>query len=142
MFRLLALAAALTAPVTAAVAAPQPSLTGTWRNASDSVRIRVAPCRGPGLCGTVTSASAKARADAEAGSGRALIGTQLFSGFEEEDDGLWYGKVYVPDLDRSFSGFIELRDANTLVGTGCLFANFGCKTQVWTRVAAAPAKRR
>ncbi|RDE06341.1 DUF2147 domain-containing protein [Sphingomonas aracearum] len=139
MIRLLVLAALVATPNPPG---PRPGLAGTWRNASDSVRIRIAPCRGPGLCGTVTSASAKARADAEAGSGRSLIGAQLFSGFEQEDDGLWYGEVYVPDLDRSFSGSIEQRGPDTLVGTGCLFANFGCKTQVWTRVAGAPPKKR
>lgn len=139
MIRLLVLAALVAA---APSPAPGPGLAGTWRNASDSVRIRMAPCRGHGLCGTVTSASAKARADAKAGSGRPLIGTQLFSGFEQEEDGLWYGEVYVPDLDRSFSGSIEQRGADTLVGTGCLFAGFGCKTQVWTRVAGTPTKKR
>ena len=39
---------------------------GIWRNAGDTVRIKVARC-GPGLCGTVVQASAKAKADAAAG---------------------------------------------------------------------------
>ena len=62
---------------------------GIWRNAGDTVRIKVARC-GPGLCGTVVQASAKAKADAAAGGTDRLVGTQLFHDFRREDDGLWY----------------------------------------------------
>ena len=106
---------------------------GLWRNAADSVRIKVARC-GRGLCGTVTQASAKARADAAAGGTDQLVGTQLFHDFREGEDGLWYGQVYVPDIGQTFDGTIEQVDRNTIVGTGCLFANFGCKSQTWRRV--------
>lgn len=107
---------------------------GIWRNARDSVRIKVARC-GAGLCGTVVQASEKAKADAEAGGTDRLIGTQLFHDFRRGDDGLWYGQVYVPDIDQTFDGTIEQVDRNTIVGTGCLFANIGCKSQTWRRVA-------
>ncbi len=106
---------------------------GIWRNNADSVRIRVARC-GQGLCGTVVQASEKAKADAAAGGTDRLIGTQLFHDFRREDDGLWYGQVYVPDIDKTFDGTIEQVDRDTIVGTGCLFANFGCKSQTWRRV--------
>ena len=108
---------------------------GVWRNGADSVRIRVSRC-GPGLCGTVVQASAKAKADAAAGGTERLVGTELFHDFRREDDGLWYGQVYVPDIDKVFDGTIEQTDRNTIVGTGCLFAGFGCKSQTWTRVTA------
>lgn len=51
-----------------------------------------------------------------------------------EDDGLWYGQVYVPDIGQTFDGTLELVDHDTIVGKGCLFAGFGCKTQSWKRV--------
>ena len=110
-----------------------PALAGIWRNDGDSVRIRVAPC-GPGLCGRVVAASAKAKADAAQGGTDQLIGTELFHDFRREDDGLWYGQVYVPDIDKTFDGTLELVDRDTIVGKGCLFAGFGCKTQSWKRV--------
>ena len=113
---------------------------GIWRNSADSVRIRVARC-GPGLCGTVVQASAKAKADAAAGGTDRLIGTQLFHDFRREDDGLWYGQVYVPDIDKVFDGTIEQVDRNTIRGKGCLFAGFGCKAQTWTRVETKPPRR-
>lgn len=119
-----------------AAAATDP-LAGTWRNASDSVRIRVAPCRGePGMCGTVVSASDKAKDDAAAGGTERLVGTPLFRGFEQDGDGTWAGTVFVPDIGREVDGTLQLDGRNTLVAQGCLFAGFGCKEQRWTRVAA------
>jgi uncharacterized protein (DUF2147 family) len=106
---------------------------GVWRNAKNSVRIRVARC-GPGLCGHVVQASAQAQADAAQGGTARLVGTDLFRGLVREPDGLWYGQVYVPDLGRSVEGTLEQTGPNTLVAEGCLFAGFGCKAQTWTRV--------
>lgn len=116
-----------------AAAQREPALTGTWRNDSDSVRIRIAPC-GQGLCGRVVAASEKAMADAARGGTDRLIGTELFRDFRREDDGLWYGQVYVPDIGQTFDGTLELVDRDTIVGKGCLFAGFGCKAQSWKRV--------
>lgn len=127
--------AMLIASLAAIPAAAQraPGWEGIWRNEADSVRIRVARC-GQGLCGTVVQASAKARADAARGGTERLVGTQLFHDFRRGDDGLWYGRVYVPDIDQLFDGTIEQTGPDTIVGTGCLFAGFGCKSQTWRRV--------
>lgn len=119
--------------VSTVVRAAPPQLAGTWRNASDSVRIHIAKC-GAGICGTVVQASAKAQTDAARGGTDRLVGTELFRDFHRENDGLWYGQVYVPDIGQTFDGTLEQPDANTLVGAGCLFAGFGCKTQIWKRV--------
>ena len=121
--------ALLAAPAFAAPASP----IGIWRNAADSVRIRVAPC-GCGLCGTVVRASAKAQADAAAGGTERLVGTELFRDFRRGDDGVWEGTVFVPDLGRTVEGTLEQRSPATLVATGCLLAGFGCRSQTWTRV--------
>ncbi|WP_022684907.1 DUF2147 domain-containing protein [Sphingomonas phyllosphaerae] len=119
-----------------AAAASDP-LAGTWRNAADSVRIRVAPCRGaPGMCGTVVAASDKAKADAAAAGTDRLVGTPLFRGFERDEDGSWAGSVFVPDVGSEVDGTLRLEGRNTLVAEGCLFAGFGCKEQRWTRLAA------
>jgi uncharacterized protein (DUF2147 family) len=126
-----ALALALTLLATPALAA-RASPVGVWRNASDSVRIRVAAC-GRGLCGTVVQASAKAKADAARGGTERLVGTRLFRDFRREDEGLWRGRVFVPDIAQSFDGTLELRGA-TLIGTGCLFGSLGCRSTRWTRV--------
>jgi uncharacterized protein (DUF2147 family) len=137
MRRLLLAALVLATPAFAAPASP----VGTWRNATDSVRIRVATCDG-GLCGTVVSASADAKADAAAGGTDRLIGTELFHDLRRGDDGVWAGTVFVPDLGREVDGTLELSSASTLVVNGCLIAGLACKSQTWTRIAQARGKPR
>lgn len=118
-----------------AVAQPAPKWSGVWRNATNSVHIRAAPCGRRAMCGTVIWASPKVRADVAA-RGRTLVGAQLFRGFRDVGGGVWEGEVYVPDIGHSFSGTLTPRGANTLVGEGCLFGRMGCREQTWTRVAA------
>ena len=126
-------AAALATLASPALAQSRGGWDGIWRNASNSVRIKAARC-GQGMCGRVVWASPKAQDDAARGGTERLVGTELFHDFRREDDGLWYGEVYVPDIDKTFQGTIEMQGPNTIVGTGCLFGNFGCKSQTWTRV--------
>jgi uncharacterized protein (DUF2147 family) len=129
------LSALLAAAVVAgpAFAGDAPALTGVWRNPKDSVHVEIKPC-GPGACGYVVWASPKAQADAHEGGTKELVGLQLFRNFTPEKNGAWRGKVFVPDLNATFSGTAQLIDANSLRARGCLFASIGCKTQVWKRV--------
>jgi uncharacterized protein (DUF2147 family) len=122
------LAVALATP---AAAAP-PKWQGVWRNASNSVHLRTAPC-GRAMCGTVIWASEKAKADVAA-RGRKLVGAQLFRDFRAGPGGVWEGQVFVPDIGISFSGTIRLDGPNRLTGEGCLLGNLGCQAQTWTRV--------
>lgn len=126
---MLATLALVTAPLSAA---PPVKWAGTWRNAANSVHLRVAPC-GRGMCGTVIWASDKAKADV-AVRGGTLIGAQLFRDFTYQSDGLWHGAVFVPDIGTSVIGTIHVDGPTRLTGTGCLFGNLGCKTQVWTKL--------
>ena len=130
-FLLPLLALALAVPTAAQPRGAGPE--GVWRNARDSVRIRVARC-GRALCGRVVQASPQAQADAAAGGTARLVGTDLFRDLQRDPDGLWYGQVYVPDLGRAVEGSLEQTGPNTLVAEGCLLAGFGCKAQTWTRV--------
>lgn len=111
---------------------------GTWANPSNTVQVRFAPCgRGPDaelMCGTVVWASEQAKADAARGGSSRLVGTQLFSDFEEEEPGRWSGTVYVPDIGREVQGTITQIDARTLVGEGCLLGSLGCREQRWRQV--------
>ena len=104
-----------------------------FRNPSNSVHVRIHPC-GKGRCGTVVWANDKAKADSARGGTRNLIGTELFKEFREISPKVWKGKVFVPDLNKVFSGTGTIKDQNTIVARGCLIGNFGCKSQTWTRV--------
>lgn len=111
---------------------------GVWANPSNSVQVRFAPCgRGQDaqlMCGTVIWASEQAKADAARGGSDRLVGTRLFTDFEEEEPGRWAGTVFIPDIGREVEGTITQVDGKTLVGEGCLFGGLGCRQQRWRRV--------
>jgi len=104
-----------------------------WRNPRNSVHIRALKC-GTNLCGTVSWASDKAIADAKRGGATGLIGTQIFRNFKDTGKGSFRGKVYVPDIQQTFSGTITFTDENTMVGKGCVLFGIICKSQTWTRI--------
>ncbi|MCL6729462.1 DUF2147 domain-containing protein [Sphingomonas hankyongi] len=103
------------------------------RNPSNSVHVRIHPC-GKSRCGTVVWANDKAKADSARGGTPNLVGTELFREFREVSPKVWKGKVFVPDLNKVFTGTGTVKDQNTVVARGCLIGNIGCKSQTWTRV--------
>ena len=107
---------------------------GVWRNPANSVHVRAEPC-GQRLCGVVVWASDKAKADAKRGGTDQLVGAQLFREFALEAPGKWRGRVFVPDLGKTFSGTITVIDERTLQGKGCLLGRIVCKSQTWKRLS-------
>ncbi len=124
-----ALAAGMAMPLHAA----EDRSIGIWRNPQNSVHVRSAPC-GDSMCGTVVWANDKAKADARRGGTDTLVGLELFRNFRKDKTGNWRGKVFVPDINKTFSGSIQVIDPNTLKGSGCLIGRVGCKSQTWTRI--------
>jgi uncharacterized protein (DUF2147 family) len=116
----------------AAAAAP-PAKYRTYRNPSNSVHIQPQPC-GTSLCGVVVWANDKAKADAAKGGATQLIGMQLFKNFTPDGPDRWKGSVFVPDINKTFTGRVERTSPTTLKGTGCLVGKMGCKSQEWTLV--------
>lgn len=115
---------------------------GVWRNPKGSVHIEIKPCE-TRTCGYVVWANPEARADVKKKNNQDLVGMQLLRDFAASDPNEWKGRVFVPDLDMTFSGQVRLLDRASLRAKGCLLPNFLCKSQVWTRVdtASAPAAR-
>jgi len=122
----------LMALCTAAASAADNSF-GIWKNPSGSVHIRARPC-GERMCGVVVWANEKATADAKRGGTDPLVGAELFRDFAMEKPGHWRGKVFVPDIGKTFSGTITVIDDHTLKGDGCLLGRIACKSQTWTRL--------
>ena len=67
---------------------------------------------------------------------------QLLRDFSATAADEWKGKVFVPDLNMTFSGQVRLLDRTSLKAKGCLLPNFLCKSQIWTRVEGATAEGR
>lgn len=107
---------------------------GVWRNPKDNVRVEIRPC-GEAACGTVIWATPKAQAKAREAGTASLIGTQVLRDLQlDESRGVWRGKVFVPELNRNFTGIAEPLDRSRLRAKGCVIGGLFCKSQVWTRV--------
>ena len=131
--RALGLSIALLAVAPALPAEARDQSFGVWRNPSNSVHVRAEPC-GARMCGVVVWASDKAKADAARGGTPQLIGARLFRDFRQEKPGVWRGRVFVPDINKTFSGTVSVLDPNRIEGKGCLVGRIGCKSQIWTRI--------
>ena len=119
--------------VAAPAAARTPPPAGIWANPHNTVHVTFKRCR-DAICGTVVWASRTAIEDAQRGGVDRLVGEELFRDFVEDEPGRWSGEVFIPDVGQTVSGTITQIDARTLVGEGCMFAGFGCKTQSWKRI--------
>jgi len=104
-----------------------------WHNPSNSVHVRSYPC-GANICGSVVWANDKATADARRGGTDPLVGAELFRDFAPAGPDLWRGKVFVPDINKTFSGTVRRVDDETLEAKGCLVGRIGCRSQIWKRV--------
>lgn len=115
------------APVAAAA-----GVIGTWINPHGSVKVQTGAC-GDRLCGWVVWADAQAQQDARDSGVARLIGTELLQDYRATGDGRWQGRVYVPDMGRTFWSRIEQQGPNSLRISGCILGGWICKSQVWQR---------
>lgn len=136
MTRYAAALAALLFVAGASAATPAAASTpaGVWRNPKNSVHLRIQPC-GQNVCGTVIWANARAKTKARRAGSANLIGMQLFREFRAAGAGSWRGRVFVPDLARTFSGTLRIAGPNRLLVRGCLVGRFLCRSQTWTRIS-------
>ncbi|MDI1294897.1 MAG: DUF2147 domain-containing protein [bacterium] len=123
------MAACLLVPHAAWAAGP---IEGNWVNPHGSVVVTTGPCRDQ-LCGWISWANDKARADAEESGLHTLIGTELLQDYHVAGAGKWTGRVYVPDMGKTYYSTIEQIDANRLKISGCLLGGWLCKSQLWQR---------
>ena len=128
-------AALLSVPAFSGVAsaAGSDAPTGIWTNPKGSVRVRIQPCANS-VCGTIVWANARAQEKARRAGTPQLVGTQLFREFRQTGANRWSGRVFVPDMGRTFSGTLRSTGPNTIVARGCLVAGVFCKSQNWTRI--------
>lgn len=133
MLRYLLIILAAFTTVAPAYAGQDDAVVGTWRNMRNTMHIQMYRC-GPSICGKVAWASDEAVADARRGGTGNLIGTEIFRNFQQDDRGNWSGRVFVPDLNKTFSGTMVVVDRNTLKGSGCLIGHILCKAKVLVRI--------
>ena len=115
----------------AAMLATGGSIEGRWKSPGGNSIIDIAPC-GSNWCGTVAWASAKAKKDA-AKAAPELVGTQLLTGLQQDKNGRWQGKIFIPDKNMRATAKIDVVSANQLKVSGCAAGKALCKSALWTR---------
>lgn len=106
------------------------SIEGYWKNPIGSAIITIAPC-GNALCGKVAWASARGRREASKGASN-VVGTTVLTGLQPSD-GSWRGRLFIPDDNIHVGARLQPVGPSQMKLTGCAFAGFFCRTQVWTR---------
>ena len=132
----LALALTFIAPLTA-VAQPSPPAQqsqahSTWINPYDSVEVETGDCGGK-LCGWVVWATPEAEQDARDGGVQQLVGTELLQDYRQTGSNRWQGRVFVPDMGRTFYSTITRDQPGALRISGCILRGLICKAQLWHR---------
>ncbi|WP_336969564.1 DUF2147 domain-containing protein [Sphingobium aromaticiconvertens] len=105
---------------------------GQWINPRGSVVVTTGACSDK-LCGWVSWASSKALADAREGGVPKLLGTELLQDYRETKTNHWSGRVYVPDMGKTYYSTIEQLDADRLKISGCILGGWICRSQIWRR---------
>ncbi|WP_298672004.1 DUF2147 domain-containing protein [uncultured Sphingomonas sp.] len=124
------LGALLAAPgAAAAIAMP----IGVWGNPRGTLAVRTMPCNN-GVCGTIVWANDQAMADARAAGITHLVGTQLLRNYHPSRGGTWSGRLFVPDMGRSFPSHISLIAPDRLKISNCLVRHYFCRSQEWHRL--------
>jgi uncharacterized protein (DUF2147 family) len=117
----------------AAAAQDDAAIYGVWSNAKGTLHVQTAGC-GARLCGSVVWASEKAKTDSLKGGVTQLVGTQLLQEYRKTGADTWAGRVFVPDMGRTFSSRIQRLPTGELKISGCLIGGLICKSQTWHRV--------
>lgn len=108
------------------------SVVGTWINPRGTVAVKAGDCAG-NLCGWISWANSVAVSDAASAGIAKLIGTKLLEDYRPGGAGHWKGRVYVPDMGRSFQSTIDEIDNDHLKISGCILGGLLCRSQIWRR---------
>src|SRR5947209_12450673 len=135
-------AAAMFSLVSGTAFAAEPSVIGDWLVKDGYGHVRIDNCDGKmwGIVSREKTPGFDNENPDPARKGRPLLGTPVLMGLSpaKNEPGKWSGEIYNSQNGKLYSANISLADENTLDLEGCLFTNFMCMTQKWTRVKTLP----
>ncbi len=111
---------------------PQLQAHSTWINPNNNVKVETGDCGGK-LCGWVVWATPEAEQDASDGGVQQLVGTELLQDYRQTGSNRWQGRVFVPDMGRTFYSTITRGEPGALRITGCILGGLICKSQLWRK---------
>jgi uncharacterized protein (DUF2147 family) len=139
MKRLFALAAMLALPLGPALAA-DPTPIGDWLVKDGYGVIRIDNCAGKmwGIVAWEKLAGIDKENPDPAKRTRPTLGVPIITGMAPTKPNKWEGEIYNTENGKMYSGSISMIDENALQLEGCLFPNFLCGGQKWTRITSLP----
>jgi uncharacterized protein (DUF2147 family) len=133
--------AAILAMATGGALAAEASVVGDWLVKDGYANIRIDNCNGK-MWGIVVWEKVPGGTDEEnpdpIKKKRLTLGMPILLGLVPKEASKWQGEIYNSQNGKMYSASISLADENTLDLEGCLFPNFMCLTQKWTRVKTPP----
>ena len=137
MRNLFASAAILALTMSSAIAADP---IGDWLVKEGYAHIRIDICSGK-LWGIVAWEKKPGGLDTEnpdlAKKERPTLGIPILMGLAQKGP-KWQGEIYNSQNGKMYSANVSLADEDTLDLEGCLFTDFLCLTQKWTRIKTPP----
>lgn len=112
--------------------AARPHMRSVWINPHNNVKVETGECGGK-LCGWVVWATTEAEQEARDGGVEKLVRTELLQDYRQTASDRWQGRVFVPDMGRTFYSTITRVDPRALRISGCIIGGLICKSQVWRR---------
>jgi uncharacterized protein (DUF2147 family) len=135
------IAAILAASVGAVPAlAADPSPVGDWLVKDGYGVIRIDNCNGKmwGILAWEKSTGVDKENPDPAKKTRPTLGIPILIGMAPTKPNKWEGEIYNTENGKVYSGSISMAGENKLQLEGCLFPNFLCGSQDWTRVTSLP----
>jgi uncharacterized protein (DUF2147 family) len=139
MKRIFCSAAILWLGATAVVAA-EPTPLGDWLVKNGYGIIRIDNCNGKmwGIIAWEKKAGTDSENPEPAKKGRPSLGVPILLGMAPTKPNRWEGQIYNTENGKTYSGSIAVESETKLQLEGCLFPNFLCGGQDWTRVTSLP----
>jgi uncharacterized protein (DUF2147 family) len=134
-------AACEAAPPTAATLSHSP-MQGRWLTQSGNLEIEIAPC-GQALCGTAVRVLNNVSM-AEPGktmTGPSPLGLKILSDFRPSNEGMWEGRIYNRETDKTYDCLISLAAPDQLRLRPYVGLPLFGQTQIWQRVAASTSEK-
>ena len=108
---------------------------GTWLSQTGETRVRLAPCGGNQMCGTIVWVKTPGK-DVHnpdpSKRGRDLVGIPMVTMSPSGAD-QWKGTLYRYTDGQTFSGSMKMTGQNTMELSGCVAGGLICRSQTWTR---------
>jgi uncharacterized protein (DUF2147 family) len=135
--------AAIFGLTTGSAMAADASVIGDWLDKDGYANIRVDNCGGKmwGIVVWEKTPGTDSENPDPAKKTRPTLGMPILMGLGpvKEQPGKWTGEIYNSQNGKMYGATISLANEDTLNLEGCLFPNFLCMTQQWTRVKTPPA---